>query len=96
MKNIVITGVSTGIGYGCSKEFIKRGYRVFGSVRKDRDAKRLKAELGHQFIPLVFDVTDHTAVHLAAKQVKEQIEGGIVDGLFNNAGISVFGPIDAY
>ena len=41
MKSIVITGVSTGIGYGAAKEFVGRGYRVFGSVRKGEDAERL-------------------------------------------------------
>jgi len=37
MKSVVITGVSTGID-GVSKVFIKKGYCVFGSVRKQEDA----------------------------------------------------------
>ena len=36
MKNIVITGVSTGIGYYSTQHLIKNGYFVFGSVRKKR------------------------------------------------------------
>ena len=52
MKSIVITGVSTGIGYGAAKEFVGRGYRVFGSVRKEEDAERLAVELGSGFVPL--------------------------------------------
>ncbi len=35
MKSIVITGTSTGIGYACSKNFIEKGYKVFGSVRNE-------------------------------------------------------------
>ncbi len=41
MKTIFITGVSTGIGYGAAKEFRKRGYRVIGTIRRERDAVRL-------------------------------------------------------
>ena len=51
MKNIVITGVSSGIGYGSAREFVRHGYRVFGSVRKMEDAERLEAELGERFRP---------------------------------------------
>ena len=80
MKSIVITGVSTGIGYGAAKEFVRRGYRVFGSVRKEEDAERLAAELGG-FIPLVFDVTDPEAVRGAAEEVGEALGGSGLAGL---------------
>ncbi len=40
MKNAVITGASTGIGYVLAQELLQRGYRVFGSVRKTADADR--------------------------------------------------------
>ena len=56
MKNIVITGVSTGIGYATAKKFIAEGHRVFGSVRKQSDADALTADLGLNFEPLIFDV----------------------------------------
>jgi NAD(P)-dependent dehydrogenase (short-subunit alcohol dehydrogenase family) len=32
-KSVVITGVSTGIGFAAARELIGRGYHVFGSVR---------------------------------------------------------------
>ena len=66
MRPIVITGVSSGIGYGAAREFAGNGYRVFGSVRKEEDAGRLRAELGASFTPLLFDVTDREAVLAAA------------------------------
>jgi NAD(P)-dependent dehydrogenase (short-subunit alcohol dehydrogenase family) len=37
-KNVVVTGVSTGIGWGTTKVLISKGFRVFGSVRKRADA----------------------------------------------------------
>src|SRR5579871_192283 len=92
-KNIVITGVSTGLGYGATKELLKRGWRVFGSVRKIEDANRLRGELGENFVPLVFDVTDNAAILLAAEEVKQKLNGEGLDALVNNSGISVTGPL---
>lgn len=53
MNAILITGVSSGIGYGAAKEFASHGYQVFGSVRQEEDARRLKTEIGSNFIPLL-------------------------------------------
>ncbi|MCP4443685.1 MAG: SDR family oxidoreductase [Aureispira sp.] len=93
MKNIVITGVSTGIGLGCTRAFIKKGYRVFGSVRKQADADRLQQELGSNFVPLIFDVTNQETVLEAAQEVQKIIGNKGLDGLINNAGIAVAGPL---
>jgi len=92
-KSIVITGVSTGIGYAAVDAFIKRGCRVFGSVRKQADAERLKADFGDAFTPLIFDVTDTDSVILARKIVEQELKGSGLGCLINNAGIAVGGPI---
>ena len=92
-KNILITGVSTGLGYGATKELIARGYIVFGSVRKKEDADRLQTELGEKFIPLIFDVTDYAAIDQAVEEVRQKLNGQGLGGLINNSGISVSGPI---
>ena len=93
MQSVVVTGVSTGIGWGITKVLIQRGLRVFGSVRKTQDAERLSKEFGGQFIPLLFDVTDEAAVRAAAEQVREQLNGETLFGLVNNAGIATPGPL---
>jgi NAD(P)-dependent dehydrogenase (short-subunit alcohol dehydrogenase family) len=93
MQSVVVTGVSTGIGWGITKVLIQRGFRVFGSVRKTQDAERLSREFGERFIPLLFDVTDEAAVQAAAKHVREQLNGEILFGLVNNAGIAAPGPL---
>ncbi|AUD03342.1 SDR family NAD(P)-dependent oxidoreductase [Spirosoma pollinicola] len=92
-KNILITGVSTGIGYGAAKHFIQRGYTVFGSVRTQTDADRLQAEFGDSFVPLLFDVTDADAVTEAARSLTERLAGSGLGGLINNAGIAIGGPL---
>ena len=95
MKSIVITGTSTGIGYACSKKFIEKGYKVFGSVRNDDDANRVSNELGSNFVPLMFDVTDETAVKKSVKVVENQIGDQKLSGLINNAGLGVMGTIQS-
>ena len=75
MKSIVVTGVSTGIGKSIAEMLIQKGFHVFGSVRKQTDADRLRSDLGTGFTPLTFDITDEVAVHAAAKQVRDQLKG---------------------
>ena len=95
MKFIVITGTSTGIGYACSKHFIEQGYKVFGSVRNNNDAERISNDLGTNFIPLIFDVTDETAVKESVKVVENHIGDQKLSGLINNAGLGVMGTIQS-
>lgn len=92
MQSVVITGASTGIGFSAARVLVDKGFRVFGSVRKDADAARLVKELGANFVPLLFDVTDEAAVRAAARKVRESLNGERLAGLVNNAGIAVAGP----
>lgn len=92
MRSVVITGVSSGIGWATAKLLLDRGFRVFGSVRKPADADRLGAEFGANFMPLLFDVTDEAAVRAAACDVRMTLGGETLAGLVNNAGIAVAGP----
>jgi NAD(P)-dependent dehydrogenase (short-subunit alcohol dehydrogenase family) len=93
MQSVVITGTSTGIGWGTAKVLLERGFRVFGSVRRQEDADRLKDEFGANFTPLMFDVTDEAQARAAARDVRAELEGETLAGLVNNAGIAVAGPV---
>lgn len=93
MDSVVITGASTGIGKAGAEALLARGFRVFGSVRKESDATRLAAELGGNFVPLVFDVTDEDAVRKGAATVAAALGESTLYGLVNNAGIAVPGPL---
>jgi NAD(P)-dependent dehydrogenase (short-subunit alcohol dehydrogenase family) len=93
MKAVVVTGVSSGIGYGTAKELAEHGYHVFGNVRREGEARSLKAEIGTNFTPLLFDVTDREAVVGAADQVQETIGSAGLAGLINNSGTALAGPL---
>ena len=93
MPSVVVTGVSSGIGWGTAKVLLQHGFQVFGSVRKREDADRLSAEWGEAFTPLLFDITDEQGVQQAAALVAERLQGQTLSGLVNNAGIAVPAPL---
>lgn len=93
MRDVVITGASTGIGFATSQVLIRHGFRVFGSVRTQADADRVGERLGTGYVPLILDVTDPDSVHRAAATVKKKVGEQRLFGLVNNAGIAVLGPL---
>ena len=97
MKNIFITGISTGIGYSATEHFLNLGYRVFGSVRKAEDQQRLEEVFGKRFpkqlVVLMFDVTNENQVLIAAERTKTLLGGESLTALINNAGYAQGGPL---
>lgn len=92
MQSIVVTGASTGIGWSTVQVLLDRGFRVFGSVRTQADANRLQKDFGENFVPLLLDITDEEKVISAARFVRDELNGGTLTGLVNNAGVVVSGP----
>lgn len=91
--NALVTGVSTGIGQAIALHLLKRGSRVFGTVRQLSDAKLLEQQGGEAFVPIVLDVRDENSLSSAVAKVKEQIGYDPLDLLVNNAGIGLPGPL---
>ena len=84
-KNIVVTGVSSGIGQEMAHCLARKGYRVFGSVRKPADSQGLEVELGERFHTLVFDVCDTPSIKEAAEQVSKIVGDDGISSIVNNA-----------
>jgi NAD(P)-dependent dehydrogenase (short-subunit alcohol dehydrogenase family) len=91
---VVITGASTGIGRATALLLDQQGYRVFAGVRKDEDAKSLKAEASDQLKPIKIDVTKERSIAAAKRNVKRALGDEGLVGLVNNAGIGGGGPIE--
>ncbi|AXX92785.1 short-chain dehydrogenase [Malaciobacter molluscorum LMG 25693] len=89
MKNILITGCSSGIGFESARILKEAGYKVYATARKKKDVKRLRT-LG--FISYKLDVTN-------AKNIKKVIDKIILedmklDAVFNNAGYGQPGAVE--
>jgi NAD(P)-dependent dehydrogenase (short-subunit alcohol dehydrogenase family) len=91
---VLITGASTGIGKACALELDRRGFRVFAGVRSEDAGNRLKEKSSPLLTPIMIDVTDADMIGAAATLVKNQVGQDGLDGLVNNAGICVSGPLE--
>jgi len=90
-RSIVVTGASTGIGAATVGELVRRGFRVWASVRSEDAADRLLGEYSERVRVLRFDVTDGEAVAAAGELVRAD---GPLHGLVNNAGLALPGPLE--
>jgi NAD(P)-dependent dehydrogenase (short-subunit alcohol dehydrogenase family) len=90
----LITGGSTGIGRACVLQLDRSGWRVFAGVRKESDADGLVAEASSRLTPVLIDVTDEASIATTSEQLRGELTGSGLQGLVNNAGISVQGPVE--
>lgn len=81
----LITGVNRGFGLELTRQYCRLGWRVFGVLRNNEDAKQLSSELGEIFIPILADIRDNEATRIIRQGLER--EADYVSLLINNAGI---------
>lgn len=89
MKNILITGCSSGIGLQTAITLKQNNIKVYASARKDEDVKTLK-NLGFEVFKL--DVTKKEDISSALKTILQKDK--TLDAVFNNAGFGQPGAIE--
>jgi len=94
VKSALITGASTGIGRATALHLDRAGWRVFAGVRKEDDAASLREAGSERLAPLMLDVTDAGQIAVAAVRIGDSVGEAGLDGLVNNAGIAVPGPLE--
>jgi len=94
MRSALITGASTGIGRATALRLDAAGWRVYAGVRRREDAEALGEAASERLVPLILDVTDAGQIAAAAGRIEAESEGRGLDGLVNNAGIAVPGPLE--
>lgn len=92
-RTVVVTGASTGIGEACVARLCRAGWRVFAGIRRDEDGCRLRDSIGDLVTPVHLDVTDEAGIAAATEIVGSTVEHGL-NGLVNNAGIAIGGPLE--
>ena len=93
-KTVLVTGASSGIGKATALYLDERGWRVFAGIRQQRDADHLRAQASATLTPLFLDVTDGAQIAAAAQMVSQTVGAKGLDGLVNNAGIFLGGPVE--
>jgi NAD(P)-dependent dehydrogenase (short-subunit alcohol dehydrogenase family) len=86
MKTVLITGCSSGYGLETARHFHAQGWNVVATMRSPR-ADVLPASGRMRLLPL--DVTDPRSIAAALEAA------GPIDVLVNNAGIGLFGAVEA-
>jgi len=95
MPTALVTGASTGIGRATALRLADDGWDVFAGVRKEKDGAALTADGGERVRPVRIDVTDEASIAAAAEQVRAFVGDRGLDGLVNNAGVAIGGPLEA-
>lgn len=91
---MLVTGSSTGIGRATVLRLDLDGWRVFAGVRRDEDAESLRSAASDRLVPVTLDVTDPAQIATAAGQIEEAVGEGGLNGLVNNAGVAILGPLE--
>ncbi|MFC3494446.1 SDR family NAD(P)-dependent oxidoreductase [Glycomyces rhizosphaerae] len=84
MADVLITGASRGIGFALTREYLKRGARVFAGVRDPENASALHALAADGLVIVPLDVRSQRDIEDAADVIASH--GGL-DRLVNNAGV---------
>lgn len=94
MRSVLITGASTGIGRAAALRMDAGGWRVFAGVRREEDAAALREAGSERLLPLMLDVRDAAQIEAAALRIGTETGKAGLDGLVNNAGVAVPGPLE--
>jgi len=94
MRSVLVTGASSGIGKATALRMDAAGWRVFAGVRRDQDAEALSHAGSERLLPLNLDITDQGQIAAASELIAETVGEAGLDGLVNNAGIIVVGPVE--
>lgn len=87
--NILITGISTGIGRATAIYLANKGFNVWGTVRNEKDFNEIASLQIETLHPTILDVTSVKDI----TKLKNKIGEKPLLGLINNAGIAITGPL---
>src|SRR4051794_37034713 len=91
MPTVLVTGASRGIGRETALRLARAGWEVHAGIRRPEDGEALKRDApAGRVHPVMLDVTDAAQVAALAGALPARL-----DGVVNNAGVVVPGPVEA-
>ncbi|NMM50069.1 SDR family oxidoreductase [Marinigracilibium pacificum] len=94
MKNILITGCSSGFGYNAAKFLADKGHHVYATMRnvagKNSAPANELTDYSDNIEVVEIDVTNDASVNKGIKKIDQ------LDVLINNAGLGYGGPLEAF
>ena len=87
MPSVLVTGANRGIGLAITRHMSARGWDVYATARSEGALAELEALPGVH--PTRLDITDRASVSALSAQLPAEL-----DGVVNNAGIIVNGPVE--
>ncbi|MEK2688842.1 SDR family oxidoreductase [Bdellovibrio sp. GT3] len=94
MKQVIVTGASTGIGFDLTRTLCEKGYIVWACVRKPESLDRLLIDYNERLRVIKMDVTNKHDIEKAFRTVRTEMNPKWPLVLVNNAGIASGGPIE--
>jgi NAD(P)-dependent dehydrogenase (short-subunit alcohol dehydrogenase family) len=94
VRAVLVTGASTGIGRATALRLDAAGWRVFAGVRREPDAESLRRDGSERLAPVPLDVTEADQIAAAAETIAAERGDAGLDGLVNNAGVSLPSPLE--
>ncbi len=92
-KTILITGGSTGIGYAVAKRILEEGGSVVITGRSQKNLDSAVKSLGDNVRSVSSDVSKIKDIEKMFSFIKKEV--GTINGVFANAGTTIFEPIEA-
>ncbi|MDZ7910512.1 MAG: SDR family oxidoreductase [Rhodococcus sp. (in: high G+C Gram-positive bacteria)] len=87
MPSLLVTGAGRGIGLAITEHMSAAGWTVYATARSESALARLNAMSNVHGVPL--DITDREAIAALPEHLPDTL-----DGVVNNAGIIVSGPVE--
>jgi NAD(P)-dependent dehydrogenase (short-subunit alcohol dehydrogenase family) len=89
MPTVLVTGAARGIGQSIATHLASRGWDVIAGVRTEQDAVDVAALNPERISAVLLDVTNEEQIAKLSDSI-----GPRLDGIVNNAGIAVSGPME--
>src|SRR5690242_697564 len=89
MPTVLVTGAARGIGRSIVEHLAELGWDVIAGVRSEQDASTVTKLNPQRISSVILDVTDAGHIDALQQSLPERL-----DGIVNNAGIVVSGPME--